>query len=87
LKAKLKAHIETLEKMEVFKKVTELTEWISSHVIVRKGSKLRLCIGPKDLNKALKWSHHPMPMIEEILREFAKATVLVLQMRRMASGK
>ena len=75
LKAELKAHIETLEKMEVLKKVTEPTEWISSQVIVRKGSKLRLCIDPKDLNKALKRSHYPMPTIEEILPELAKAKV------------
>ena len=75
LKAELKAHIKTLEKMEVLKKVTEPTEWISSQVIVREGSKLRLCIDPKDLNKALKRSHYPMPTIEEILPELAKAKV------------
>ena len=75
LKAEQKAHIETLEKMEVLKKVTEPTEWISSQVIVRKGSKLRLCTDPKDLNKALKRSHYPMPTIEEILPELAKAKV------------
>jgi hypothetical protein len=56
LKAELKAHIETLEKMEVLQKVTEPPEWISSQVIVRKGSELRLCIDPKDLTKALKRS-------------------------------
>jgi hypothetical protein len=52
--------------MEVLKKLTEPTEWISSQVIVRKGSKLRLCIDPKDSNKALKRSHYPMPTIEEV---------------------
>ena len=58
---------------EVLKKVTELTDWISSEVVVRKGdSKLRLCIDPKDLNKALKRSHYPMPTIEEILPELTK---------------
>ncbi|CAB4003537.1 Hypothetical predicted protein [Paramuricea clavata] len=75
LKDELKAHIETLEKMEVLKKVTEPTEWISSQVIVRKGSNLRLCIDPKDLNKALKRSHYPTPTIEEIVPELTKAKV------------
>ena len=75
LKAELKAHIEELEKMQVLKKVTEPTDWISSEVVVRKGSKLRLCIDPKDLNKALKRSHYPMPTIEEILPELSKAKV------------
>ena len=54
LKAELKAHIEELERMQVLKKVTEPTDWISSEVVVHKGNKLRLCIDPKDLNKALK---------------------------------
>ncbi|XP_032237818.1 uncharacterized protein K02A2.6-like [Nematostella vectensis] len=71
LKAELKAHIADLEKMEV----TEPTDWISSQVVVRKGSKLPLCIDPKDLNKALKRSHYPMPTIEDILPELAKAKV------------
>jgi len=75
LKAELKAHIEELEKMQVLEKVTELTDWISSEVVVRKGNKLRLCIDPKDLNKALKRSRYPMPMIEEILPELSKAKV------------
>ena len=40
LKAELKAHIEELEKMQVLKKVTQLTNWISSEVVVLKGDKL-----------------------------------------------
>ena len=64
LKAELHKHIEELEKMQVLKKVPETTDWISSEVVVRKGNKLRLCIDPKDLNKALRRSHYPMPTIE-----------------------
>ena len=75
LKAELKAHIEALEKIQVLKKVTQPTDWISSEVVVRKGDKLRLCIDPKDLNKALKRSHYPMPTIEEILPELSEAKV------------
>ena len=44
-------------------------------MVVRKGRKLRLCIDPKDLNKALKRSHYPIPTIEEILPELSKAKV------------
>lgn len=40
LKAELEAHIEELEKMQVLKKVTEPTDWISSEVAVHKGNKL-----------------------------------------------
>ena len=75
LKAKLKKHIEQQEKMEVLKKVTGLTDWISSKVVARKGDKLRLCIDPKDLNKALKYSLYPMATIEEILPKLTKTKV------------
>ena len=70
LKAELKAHIEELEKIQVLKRVAQLTK-----VVVRKEDKLRLRIDPKDLNKALKRSHYPMPMIEEILPELSKVKV------------
>ena len=29
--------------------------------------KLRICIDPRDLNRAIKWEHYPMPTIEEVL--------------------
>ena len=87
LKAELKKHIEQLEKMEVLKKVAEPTDWISSEVVVRKGYKLRLCIDPEDLNKALKRSHYPMPTIEEILPELTKAKVFSVADASNGSGK
>ena len=63
----MKKHTEELERMEVLKSVTEPTDWINSHVVMRKGKKLRLCTDPKDLNKAFKRSHYSIPMIKEIL--------------------
>ena len=70
LKAELKAHIEELEKIQVLKRVAQPTK-----VVVRKEDKLQLRIDPKDLNKALKRSHYPMPTIEEILPELSKVKV------------
>uniref|UniRef100_A0A803JLC0 Gypsy retrotransposon integrase-like protein 1 n=1 Tax=Xenopus tropicalis TaxID=8364 RepID=A0A803JLC0_XENTR len=75
LKAELKEEITRLEKLGVLKKVTSPTPWISSMVAVKKPGKLRVCIDPKDLNKALKRSHYPMPTIDEILPSLAKAKV------------
>ena len=72
LKSELKKHIEELQKVQVLKKVIEPTDWISSQVVVCKGNKLRLCIDPRDLNKALKRSHYPMPTIKEVLPELSK---------------
>ena len=44
-------------------------------MVVRKGKALRQCIDPKDLNKALKRSHYPVPTIEEMLPELSIAKV------------
>jgi hypothetical protein len=52
------------------------TDWVSSLVIVKKPSgKIRLCIDPEPLNKALKRYHYPLPIIEDLLPELSKAKV------------
>ena len=43
--------------------------------MVVKPNKLRICIDPKDLNKALKRSHYPLPTIDEVLPQLTKAKV------------
>ena len=43
-------------------------------VAVRTPGKIRICIDPKDLNKALKRNHYPM-IIEDIMPTLAKAKV------------
>ena len=67
LKKEVKAKLDEMEKRGIIAPVTEPTDWISSMVVVKKGAKLRICLSPSDLNKALKRSHYPMPTIEEIL--------------------
>ncbi|VDI14483.1 Hypothetical predicted protein, partial [Mytilus galloprovincialis] len=76
LKPKLKAELQRLEKLGVIKPVDTPTDWVSSLVIVKKPSgKIRLCIDPKPLNKALKRCHYPLPIIEDLLPELSKAKV------------
>ena len=71
--------MEEIERREVIAKVTTSTEWISSMVAVRKPSgKLRICIDPKDLNKALLRPHYPIPTIDEILPRLANAKVFTV---------
>ena len=36
---------------------------------------LRICIDPKELNKALKRERYPIPVIEDVLPELSKARV------------
>ena len=57
-----------LEEKGIIKEVNTPTDWVSSMVIVKKKSgKIRLCIDPKPLNRALKRSHYMLPVIEDII--------------------
>ena len=58
--------------------VNEPTDWVSSMVTVVKPNKLRICIDPKDLNRAIKRSHYPMPTIEEVATKLGKAKVFTV---------
>ena len=58
--------------------VNEPTDWVSSMVTVVKPNKLRICIDPKDLNRAIKRSHYPMPTIEEVATKLSKAKVFTV---------
>ena len=76
LKKRLKEELACLEKASVIKKEEEPTDWVSSLVVTEKpNGKLRVCIDPQHLNKALKRSHYPLPVIEDILPELADVKV------------
>ena len=64
---KLKAKLQELEEKDVVQKVDRPTPWVNSLVIVekREGS-LRLCLDPRDLNKAIRREHHRIPTTEDI---------------------
>ena len=79
LKPKLKDELERLETMGVLYKLTESTDWVSSLLtVVKPSGKLRLCIDPQHLNRALKREHYPSPVIEDILPQLANVKVFSL---------
>ena len=54
LQKEVKEKIAELEKKGIIQKVTrDPTEWISSIVIVSKLGKIRICLDPQDLKKAI----------------------------------
>ena len=55
--------------------VSQPTDWVSSMVVVSKTNKLRICLDPTDLNKAIRRPHYPMPTIEEVLPELHGAKI------------
>ncbi|VDI47522.1 Hypothetical predicted protein [Mytilus galloprovincialis] len=75
LRDKLKTELERLTDKEMITPVTEPTPWVNNLVIVEKPNKLRICLDPRDLNKAIKRSHYPMPTIEELLPDLNKARI------------
>ena len=60
----------------VIAKQDEPTDWVSSMVVVRKPGKLRICLDPKDLNRAIKREHYHLQTIDEIIERLPKACVL-----------
>ena len=78
LKARLKEKIAEMEKQGIIVRETEPTDWISSLVAVQKPGKLRVCIDPRDLNRAIKRPKYPMLTVEEVLPKLAKAKVFTV---------
>ena len=78
LKSKLKEKIDEMEKQGIIVKETQTTEWISSLVAVQKSAKLRVCIDPRDLNRAIKRPKYQMPTVDEVLPKLSKAIVFTV---------
>ena len=52
------------------------TDWVSSMVgPSKRNGKIRLCIDPKPLNKALKRNRYPLPTIDDLLAKLTNAKV------------
>ena len=76
LRDDLKKELDRMENMGVIKPVSEATDWVSSLVIAKKpDGRLRVCLDPRDLNKAIKRPHHRNITTEEITHQLAGATV------------
>ena len=74
IKDKVKEELDRMVQLEVIEKVNEPTDWVNSIVVAEKpNGKLRLCLDPKDLNKAIKRPHYSMKTLEEALAEMPNA--------------
>ncbi len=73
---KLKEELEKMEKSGVVKKVEEPTDWVNSLVtVVKPSGALRVCLDPRDLNRAIKREHYKLPSREEVMAKFANKKV------------
>ena len=55
--------------------MSEATDCVSSMVTVVKPNKLRICIDPKDITRAIKRPYYPLPTIGEVATSLSKAKV------------
>ena len=74
LKERLRKELDSLVMQGILAKVTEPTDWVNSLVCVTKSiGALRLCLDPKDLNRAIKRPHYFTPTLEDILSKLRGA--------------
>ena len=68
-----KAELDRLVKEGIITEVHEHTEWINSIIqVMKEDSSLRLCMDPKDLNKAIKRNQWYARTLDDILPELAQ---------------
>ena len=68
--------LKTMESQGLIRKVSEPTEWVCSIVYIyfrkRRNGKLRLCLDPKDLNRAIMRCHYKIPTMLLGAQHFSK---------------
>ncbi|PVD22378.1 hypothetical protein C0Q70_18188 [Pomacea canaliculata] len=74
MKDKLSKELKRLTKRGEITPVDQPTDWVSRMVLAtKKSGKLRVCIDPRPLNKALERERYPLPIMEDILPSLANA--------------
>ena len=73
---KVAAELQKMEAAGIITPVTEASSWVSALLVVSKpDGRIRLCIDPKPLNKALQRARYPMPTIDDVLPQLTGAKV------------
>ena len=76
MKPKLKAELDRLVSLGVIAPVDKPTPWVSQLVVTEKKSgALRVCIDPRELNKALQRERFTLPVLEDSLHELGESRV------------
>ena len=76
IQEEVKKELENLMKREILIPVDEPTRWVSQMAVVRKANgKLRICIDPQALNRALQREHYKLPTLDDVLPKMLNAKV------------
>ena len=74
IKDDIKEELDEMVNLGVIKPVTEPTDWAVAYSQKSNG-RWRVCLDPKDLNRAVKRSHHHTPTLDEITHQFKGSSV------------
>ena len=68
LRGKLEEELKRMEALQVITKVIKPTDWVNSIATPEKQrtGALRVCLDPRDLKRAVKREHSPLPTLEEL---------------------
>ena len=67
-----------MEKLGVVERVHQPSDWVNSMVtVIKPNGKLRICIDPRDRNKAVKREHYPTKTVEEVVARMQNAKNLL----------
>ena len=68
--------LERMKKGGIIKKVTQPTKWVSAmHIVHKSNGKLRICMDPRNLNKAIIRKHFKLPTREEVIEKMLGAKI------------
>ena len=73
LKPKLEKELKRMVDLEIIEPVQKPTDWVKG-LVEKLNGKLRVCIDPKPLNKAIKREHLHLPTAEEIFCQMSRAS-------------
>lgn len=75
IRQKLVEELARMVSLGVIEVVDEPTPWVNQVVATLKvNGKLRLCVDPRELNKALLRKHYVLPILEDTLHELRPST-------------
>jgi len=72
---KIKEALDRMEQTGVIIRQTGPTDWVNNMLAVVKPNKIRICIDPRDLIRAIQREHFPMMTIEEDVAGMPQAKV------------
>jgi len=69
---KVKKKLESMERNGIIVKRDEPTAWVNAmHIVEKKDGSIRLCIDPRELNKAIMREHYQVPTFDDVLPRLA----------------